>query len=275
MIRVFPHKTNATPCDEKVYFTGPPLEPLEDREVYVSCLFTYHKTRAQSLAELWDRQGYNVKIGGPAFNDYGGEFVPGRFVKPGFVITSRGCNNRCWFCYTWKREGNIRELPIVDGFNVLDSNLLQCSESHIRKVFAMLKRQKQKPLFTGGLEARILQNWHVSLLREVKAQRVYFAYDTADDYEPLVEACRKMFNGGFTASSHIVHCYVLIGYPKDTFDAAENRLQQVLDLGLVPMAMLYRGNDGIEPSDWQPFARKWNRKEIIFSKPKPERTLFA
>ena len=30
MIRVFPRKTNATPTDDKVYFTGPPLDPIDD-----------------------------------------------------------------------------------------------------------------------------------------------------------------------------------------------------------------------------------------------------
>ena len=88
MIRVFPRKTNATPCDDKVYFTGPPLVPLEDREVHVSCTFTWDKPRAEFLAEQWRTQGYDVEIGGPAYGDSGGEFVPGRYVKRGYTISS-------------------------------------------------------------------------------------------------------------------------------------------------------------------------------------------
>lgn len=78
MIRVFPRKTNRTPCDDDVYFTGPPLIPLEDKEVHVSCTFTWDKKRAEILADQWCSQGYNVRIGGPAYNDQGGEFLPGR-----------------------------------------------------------------------------------------------------------------------------------------------------------------------------------------------------
>lgn len=272
MIRVFPHKTEATPIDEQVYFTGPPLEPLEDRDVYVSVLFTYHKERAKMLADQWDAQGYNVHLGGPAFDDYGGDFVPGRFVGRGYVITSRGCNNRCWFCSVWKREGGIRELPIVDGFNVLDSNLLQCSEGHIRNVFAMLKRQPERARFTGGLEARVLQDWHVDLLVDLKPKQMYFAYDTEDDYEPLVRAAGMVTDAGFKRDR--VSCYTLVGYPKDTMERAEKRLRQVVDLGITPMAMLYRDNRGEVDTGWRRFQRRWVRPHIIFSKTPEHYPLF-
>jgi hypothetical protein len=44
----------------------------------------------------------------------------------------------------WKREGNIvKELPITEGYNILDDNLLRCSEKHVKKVFEMLKKQKE------------------------------------------------------------------------------------------------------------------------------------
>ena len=47
------------------------------------------------------------------------------YMKPGYVITSRGCPNRCWFCAVPKREGyQLRELPVTDGWIVADDNLL-------------------------------------------------------------------------------------------------------------------------------------------------------
>ncbi len=265
MIRVFPRKTSVTPDDDSVYFTGPPLWELDDREVMVSCSFTYDRPLAESLAKQWESQGYDVSVGGPAYGDAGGEFVPGRFVRQGYTMTSRGCNNKCWFCYVWKREGVIRELPIVDGWNVLDSNLLQCSEAHIRNVFAMLKRQPERPVFTGGLEARILKDWHIDLLRNVKPKRVYFAYDDDDDYEPLVSAANRLLDAGFTKASHSLMCYCLIGYPKDEFSKAETRLQRTKDLGFTPMAMLYRDDKGEVDAEWRRFQRLWARPAIIHS----------
>ena len=90
---------------------------------------------------------------------------------------------------------------------------------HIEAVFEMLGSQKEHPIFTGGLEARLLRPWHVDLLRESRTQRMYFAYDTPDDYEPLVEAGRLLQAGGFERKSHKACCYVLIGYRGDTMEA--------------------------------------------------------
>jgi hypothetical protein len=278
VIRVFPRRTDATPIDSKVYFDGPPLEYINDPEgVCVSCTFTWDKPRAEQLAGLWRQQGYNVKIGGPAYNDSGLEFVPGRFLKTGYVFTSRGCNNKCWFCYVPKREGKIRELPIVDGWRVLDSNLLQCSVPHICRVFKMLRRQPIPVSFLGGLEARLLKNWHVDMLRSIDLCRCYFAYDTEDDYEPLVNAAHKIFQNGFKPSSHIFCCYVLIGYDGDTIEKATERLCRVMNLGLVPFAMLYRNDYGYRDPDWIKFQSHWANPVKIYGTKKKDQspTLFG
>ncbi|OGV45173.1 MAG: hypothetical protein A2017_06435 [Lentisphaerae bacterium GWF2_44_16] len=263
IIRVFPRKTKATPDDNGARFGMPDLFDEAD-EVHISCTFTDDKAKAEKLATAW-KYVAPLKIGGPAYDDNGGEFIPGMYIKKGYVITSRGCPNNCWFCYTWKREGNIRELEIKDGFNVLDSNLLACSEQHIIRVFAMLKRQSEKAQFTGGLEAKRLEAWHCKKLSELKPVCIYLAYDTADDYEPLRQSARLLKEYGLIKSSHIVNCYVLIGYPEDTFEAAEKRLKQVIQLGIMPMAMLYNEKKDIL---WKRFQREWANKTIVGSKMK-------
>lgn len=263
--RVFPRKTNATPDDSLSFLGGPPDDLPDIDEVHVSATFTYDRDRAETLAESWRHTGVPVYVGGPAYNDRGGEFIPGLYVKHGYVMTSRGCDNNCWFCMVPKREGKIRELEIKDGFNVIDSNLLQCSDAHISAVFDMLKGQKERPIFTGGLEAALLKGWHCIRLREIKARRVYFAYDTPGDYEPLVYAIRLMGVAGFTAQSHSMCCYCLIGYSGDTFDKAESRLRAVAALGLMPFAMLYRDENGLTDHAWRKFQRLWARPESIFN----------
>ena len=265
VLRVFPRKTKATPEDDYVLIGDPPLFIPEDiTEIHISVAFTWDLPEAERLADAWARYG-QVKLGGPAFNQPGGEFTPGMYVKDGYVITSRGCPNHCWFCAVPKREYNgLHELEIKDGWNVLDDNLLACSEKHIREVFEMLKRQKHKPVFTGGLEAKILKRWHVELLKEAKTERMYFAYDTPDDLEPLIEASR-MFKEAEMLNPRKLKCYVLIGWPKDTFEAAEQRLETTLKLGFCPYAMLYRDKNGKMSQEWRRFQREWLRPEIIFS----------
>ena len=263
--RVFPRRTNATPDDNLAFVNVPPPMFLpEIDEVHVSVAFTYDMKNAEWLADQWKAVGVPVKIGGPAFNEPGGNFIPGRYLKKGYVITSRGCPNRCWFCAVPKREGfKLRELPITEGWNILDDNLLACSKDHIIDVFEMLKRQSEKPVFTGGLEAKRLQPWHVELLRSVGTKRMYFAYDTPDDYEFLLDAGRILKYGGITKESHKACCYVLIGFLNDTFDKAEQRLKQTISAGFMPYAMLYRDKSGEVNSEWKKFQRQWLRPRIV------------
>jgi hypothetical protein len=244
----------------------PVLAIPEIDEVHVSAAFTWDLPYAERLAEAWRVAGVPVLCGGPAHNKPGGEFAPGLYIKHGYTITSRGCPLGCWHCSVPQREGSVRELEIKDGWNVLDDNLLACSDAHVEAVFQMLSRQTTRALLTGGLEPTFLKPWHARRLREIKAQRMYFAYDTQDDYDPLVEAGKIMRQEGHTVTSHSMCCYVLIGFVGDTFEKAEKRLTDTVSAGFVPYAMLYRGEDGARDPVWSRFQREWLRPQIVGTK---------
>lgn len=275
VIRVFPRRTAATPTDEFARVGVPPGLFDEADEVHVSVAFTWDLPAAERLARLWAPVA-PVKIGGPATGERGEAFTPGMYVRPGYVITSRGCPNRCWFCTVPKREGRVvREYPIHDGWNVLDDNLLACSRPHVEAVFAMLRRQKAKRQgievhFTGGLEAARLEPWHVEALRDLRPRGLFFAYDTPDDLEPLRRAGELMLAAGFTTASHRLRAYVLVGYPKDTFADAEARIAETTAAGFIPMAMLYRSSDHgeVDPA-WADWTRLRSRPAIICAAASP------
>lgn len=268
IIRVFPRKTRATPDDVDTRICCPPGFFDFADEIHIPVLFTYDIPVAERLEKLW-RHVAPCKLGGPAYDDPGGEFVPGMYVKHGYVITSRGCPNQCWFCSVPKREGTIREIGITEGHNLLDSNILACSDNHIKAVFKMLadgKKKFKKPVeFTGGLEAARLKQWHVDALRELKPKQLFFAYDTPDDLFPLWEAGKMLLDAGFTESSHSLRCYVLCGYKGDTFQAAQARMFQAQNAGFMPMAMFYRDREGKRDAEWSKWQRTWVRPEIINS----------
>ena len=270
LIRVFPRKTKATPDDELAYF-GPPDMFAEADEIHVSVTFTYDKAKAEDLVKQWQAIA-PVKIGGVAYGDAGAEFVPGRYIKPGYIFTSRGCPRRCWFCSVWKRDPVPRLLPIVDGHNILDDNLLACPRHHVEAVFAMLRRQGRRIEFTGGLEALALEDYQVDLLASLRPRpKMFFAYDPGDKFETLEHAARRLLAAGFTEASHRMCVYVLIGFPKDTFALAEQRLQQMRSIGFTPMAMLWRpetpSQEKWKPEEaWRGFQRRWARPAIIHAR---------
>lgn len=276
LIRVFPRRTKASPDDELAYFGPPDLFAHAD-EVHIDCTFTWDKPRAEQLAEQWQSVA-PVKIGGVAYGDGGSEFVAARYVKRGYIFTSRGCPRKCWFCSVRKRTPVPFTLPIIDGWNILDDNLLAMPEEHVRAVFAMLKRQERRVEFTGGLEARALEDYQVGLLADLKPRpNCFFAYDPGDPFETLEYAARRLLAAGFTSCSHRLRCYVLIGQPGDTFDLAESRMRQMLSIGFTPYAMLWRPETPtamkFQPGpEWRTFQRRWARPAIIHAVQPPRRS---
>jgi len=131
----------------------------------------------------------------------------------------------------------------------------------------MLNLQKERPVFSGGLEAARLTPWHAGMLVDLKPDRLYFAYDIPDDYEPLVEAGRVMRQAGIPKAKHVLMAYVLIGYPKDSFESAEDRLERTIRAGFTPMAMLWRNRRGKHRDrKWLRFQRRWARPRLIYMK---------
>lgn len=269
IIRVFPRRTKATPDDDLAY-VGSPSMFAEADEVHISVSFTWDKPVAERLAEEW-KYVAPVKIGGVAYGDTSLEFVPGRYIKPGYTITSRGCPRRCWFCGVWRKWPKPVPLPIYPGWNVLDDNLLACPRDHVEAVFTMLRQQKRRVEFTGGLEALSLQDYQVDLLASLSPRpTMFWAYDPGDEFETLRSAASRMLEAGFTRESHRLRVYVMMGYPKDTFDLATARLKQMMDIGFTPMAMLWRPERPSEMKyapgpEWRAFQRRWARPAIIHS----------
>jgi len=263
---VFPQRTNYTPDDEFAFVGRPPLTRPEADEVHISCTFTWDKPITEDLANDWSKYYQNVKIGGPAYDDAGGEFTPGMYIKQGEVITSRGCPNKCSYCFVPKREGSLRLIEIKDGCDILDNNLLACPRQHIESVLDMLARQKKNVMFRGGLDARLFKEWFADRICKIGVKQAFFAYDRPSDKEPVYYALKMLRDRG--CSRHCLNCYVLVGYRDDTPDNAAERLEWVVQQGATPFAMYYRpaGYKKEVPITWRKVVRAWSRPGAIFSK---------
>ncbi|MDR0653433.1 MAG: hypothetical protein LBG12_09035 [Synergistaceae bacterium] len=119
----------------------------------------------------------------------------------------------------------------------------------------MLEEQKKlghRTFFTCGLEAARMRMWHIELLKKLRPKEIFFGCDDDEKFYHLGEAV-KLFKEADYFSHNTLRAYVLAGYRGDTFEDAERRLRRVKDLGVCPMAMLYRDMSGaiIQPEkDW-------------------------
>jgi len=262
MIRVFPKRTKWTPTDELAFIGDPGLFLPEEQPVKISCTFTWDISECERLYRAWSVYYSDVELGGPAFGDVGDEFVPGRFIKNGVVFTSRGCPKDCPWCFVQKREGQIRELPIAQGYIIQDNNLLACSMQHVSNVFDMLRTQKHSAVFMG-LDAEFLTLNHVILLNSVKVDRMFFAYDHNGSTYHIEKAGEMLSNYNRDKK----RCYVLVGYyPEDTVAKAEARLLKIWQLGFMPYVMFYR-SDNMKSTKktkaWQDLTRIFSRPAIM------------
>lgn len=258
MIRVFPFKNNWTPTDDLAFIGEPPLflPASADVPVHVSVTFTWHKRAAERIADSWRVFFKNVQVGGPAYGDPGGEFTPGRYLKDGCTITSRGCPKTCGWCVVPKREGAIRELEIKPGWIVQDNNLLACSERHLRAVFEMLRAQNRRIFFNGGLDKHFLKDWHRTLFDSIRIGELWFACDTAGDVTQLERVARIL--DGIPMRKR--RCYTMIGYDDETLLDAERRIERVFALGFMPFTQLFQSEaPRVYTRDWLALRKKWCR----------------
>lgn len=256
ILRIFPRRTKWTPTDALSFVGDPPLFRPEGGRVFISCTFTWDKLECERLARSWARFYSDIRIGGPAYNDPGSEFIPGRFIKKGVTITSRGCPKICSYCFVPEREGRIREYPIRDGWILQDNNILACSKSHQKNVYEMLKRQPQQIQFNGGLDPQLLKAWHMKEFERLKVKHFWFSCDEPDSFKQLESVA-------YLTSDYKKwqkRCYVLIGFDNETIFKAEKRLESVYKLGFLPFAQLYQSEKKRKwTKEWDALQRKWCR----------------
>lgn len=264
VIRVFPETTKWTPDDAMAFVGDLPLEPFRpgtpDTPVMVSAVFTWQRKRAEQVAGSWRMHYKNVLLGGPAYDDPGGEFTPGMFIKQGCTITARGCPKKCGWCSVPVREGALRLLTIKPGWIVQDNNLLATPEHHFEAVFEMLREQKRAIKFSGGLDKHFLKPWHVPFFDSIPIDELWWAVDEPGDMR-WIRRVKELF-------AHVpmrkMRCYTMIGYGNETLAEAEKRIEEVFELGFMPFTQLYQPPNAKEPTkvygaDWKAVARKWSR----------------
>lgn len=262
ILRVFPRRTSMTPDDPLAIVGDPPLglwRPSADR-VHISCVFTWDIEECMRLAGAWGKYYDDVKVGGPALGTPFDGFVPGRYVKRGVTFTTRGCNNNCPWCFVPEREGKLGEIrDFAPGHIIQDNNLLQASRLHIRQVIEMLKTQRAA-VFSGGIDARLVDDWFVEQLQTITVKEIFLAADTSAALRPLEKALHKLRALG----RNKLRVYVLIAYGNETISEAKARLEKVWELGGLPFAQLYQPPEWKDYSaEWKRFARRWSRPAIM------------
>ena len=99
-----------------------------------------------------------------------------------------------------------------------------------------------------GRVRRLIEDHHLFSVKRDGVQ--YLPSETIVGNEPLASlhgTLVVLLDAGFTACSHRLRCYVLIGFPKDTFAEAQKRLKEIQGLGLKNFKLLEEGGTDSTP----------------------------
>lgn len=252
-----------TPLDDYAFVGYPPMIRPEADEVHISVSFTWDLPLGYALYVAWSQYYPEAKIGGPAFPGYSeGGSIPGVYVKPNIVFTSRGCNNHCPWCLVPLNEGGFRPVPfslVSESVVIQDNNILQHETAHLGKIMNMLRGCKSV-VFAGGLEPNLIDDRVVYMLKNIKIKQLFLSCDSKESIKPLRQAVAKL--NGFPRDK--LRCFVLLAFNDEMVSDAIGRLQDVWASGCLPFAQLYQPPDRYirYSKEWRDLARIWSRPAI-------------
>ena len=187
-----------------------------------------------------------------------------------YGFLTRGCPRHCPFCIVGDKEGLVsRKVANLSQFwngqkniKLLDPNIL-ASADHI-DLLEQLADSKALVDFTQGLDARMLTDENIDVLKRIRIKRIHFAWDNPKD--KTVPKALEMFSEkyGLNPKAHNVVVYLLTNY-WSTHQQDLERVQWLREHFFVPYVMIY--NKPSAPRETR-LLQRWVNNKIVFNKVK-------
>ena len=177
-------------------------------------------------------------------------------LNKSYGFLTRGCPNKCDFCFVPEKEGSIRKHADIEEFLkhkeviLMDNNVLASSWglNQIKKIVKL----GLKVDFNQGLDARLIDDGIARLLSQVKwLHPVRLACDSYGQMKAVQKAVTLLRWHNCTPRRYF--CYVLI---RDIDDAVE-RLKFLKGLDIDPHAQPYRDKINTPPTPIQRHLARW------------------
>lgn len=239
--------------------------------VYISCVFTWNRSRALSASTFYPNA--DIRFGGSGFNLSTKLAYEVEHSKPDYTLyphadfslgfTTRGCIRKCPWCIVPEKEGGLRAHSPLEEFVepkfgkivLLDNNLLAYEEHS--KILKRLIVLKKKVCFSQGLDIRLVTEENAKLLSRIKyynqrfkRRQLYFAWDLPETEPAVKQGIQTLLDAGIRAS-HLMF-YVLMCF-NTTYKQDLHRLNTLIRLGVKPYVMLYNNIKGT----YQVHMKRW------------------
>lgn len=174
-----------------------------------------------------------------AYPDYGLYDIKDRAI--GFM--SRGCPRGCFFCHVKSKEGQkAYKVADLDEFwsgqkeiELCDPNILAVPEAE--DLLQQLADSKARVDFNQGLDARLLTEAKLEIIKKIKVKMFHFAWDNPKDEDKIIPKLR-MFKDAVKVTKNNTVVYCLTNF-NSTLDEDLHRIYTLRDLGVSPYVMIY------------------------------------
>lgn len=166
-----------------------------------------------------------------------------RITDCAYGYLSRGCPRGCFFCHVKSKEGQ-RAYKVADlsefwngqkKIEICDPNILACPEAE--DLLQQLADSKALVNINQGLDARLLTERKIEIIKKIRMYKYHFAWDNPKDEEKIVPKLR-MFMQMVKTQKHGVVCYCLCNFDS-TLEEDLYRIYTLRDLGIQPYVMIY------------------------------------
>ncbi len=177
------------------------------------------------------------------YPDY--SLYPEQTKDTAYGFLTRGCPRNCGFCHVAQKPADGRCSHKVadlsefwDGQKKIvlcDPNILACPQ-HLG-LLQQLVDSKAKVNFNQGLDIRLVNDRNMELLKQIRLERIHFAFDRWQDKD-LIEPKLRMFRKAVSYSHRQIGVYILTNFDT-TIEQDLYRIQLCRELDFAPYPMIY------------------------------------
>lgn len=184
-----------------------------------------------------------------------------------YGFLTRGCPRSCSFCHVAPKEGRC-SVKVADlsefwkgqkNIVLCDPNILACKD-HM-ELLQQLVDSKAKVNLNQGIDIRLVNERNIELIKQIKLDRIHFAFDRWQDKE-VVEKGLRLFKENTNYRTNQVEVFILTNFDT-TLEQDLYRIQLCRELKYNPYVMIY---DKEHCSRVYKDLQRWANNKFVFWK---------